>query len=119
RAAQQLVQQVLGEGVDTETVEWLLERADGNPFYLEELMRAVATDARASLPETVVGMVQARLDALGEDPRRVLRAASVFGQTFTKSGVGSLLSERDRQILPMCLDMLVTREVVFPRDASG
>jgi tetratricopeptide (TPR) repeat protein len=117
RAAQQLVQQVLGE-VDDETTGWLLERADGNPFYLEELMRAVATGARASLPETVVGMVQARLDALGEDPRRVLRAASVFGQTFSKAGVSALLSARDRQILPMCLDVLVTREVVFPREAG-
>ena len=119
RASQQLVQQVLGDAVDAETLAWLLERADGNPFYLEELMRAVATDARASLPETVVGMVQARLDALGEDPRRVLRAASVFGQSFSKSGVSSLLPERDRQILPMCLEVLVTREVVFPREASG
>jgi eukaryotic-like serine/threonine-protein kinase len=119
RACQQLVQQVLGDGLDAETLDWLLERADGNPFYLEELMRAVAADARAALPETVVGMVQARLDALGEDPRRVLRAASIFGQTFTRQGVGSLLSERDRQILPMCLDVLVTREVVFPREGSS
>jgi tetratricopeptide (TPR) repeat protein len=119
RACQQLVQQVLGDGVDRETLDWLLERADGNPFYLEELMRAVATDARASLPETVVGMVQARLDALGEDPRRVLRAASIFGQTFTRAGVGSLLAERDRVVLPMCLDVLVTREVVFARDSAG
>src|SRR5204863_3011076 len=101
------------------TLEWLLERADGNPFYLEELIRAVATDTRAALPETVVGMVQARLDALGEDARRVLRAASVFGQSFTRSGVGSLLSERDRQVLPMCLDVLVAREVVFPRESEG
>ena len=91
---------MLGDGVDDETLEWLLERADGNPFYLEELMRAVATDARASLPETVLGMVQARLDALGEDPRRVLRAASVFGQTFSRAGVGSLLSERDGRSCP-------------------
>jgi tetratricopeptide (TPR) repeat protein len=117
RASQQLVAQVLGADLDAETVDWVLERADGNPFYLEELMRAVATDARTSLPETVVGMVQARLDALGEDPRRVLRAASVFGQTFSRAAVSSLLSERDRQILPMCLDMLVAREVIFPRDA--
>jgi tetratricopeptide (TPR) repeat protein len=118
RASRELVQQVLGDGVDDDTMSWLLERADGNPFYLEELMRAVATDARTSLPETVVGMVQARLDALGEDPRRVLRAASVFGETFTRAGVSALLSDRDRQILPMCLDVLVTREVVVPRDAG-
>jgi predicted ATPase len=119
RASQQLVQQVLGDDLDAETVDWLLERADGNPFYLEELMRAVATGTRVALPETVLGMVQARLDALGEDSRRVLRAASIFGQTFSRAGVSSLLSERDRQVLPMCLDVLVTREVVFPRDVAG
>ena len=38
---------MLGDGVDDETMSWLLERADGNPFYLEELIRAVATEARA------------------------------------------------------------------------
>jgi eukaryotic-like serine/threonine-protein kinase len=119
RASQQLVAQVLGDDLDAETLGWILERADGNPFYLEELVRAVGTEARASLPETVVGMVQARLDALGEDPRRVLRAASVFGQTFSRTGVGSLLSERDRQILPMCLDALAAREIVFPRGGDG
>ncbi|HVU50567.1 MAG TPA: protein kinase [Polyangia bacterium] len=119
RASRELVQQVLGDGLDDETMSWLLERADGNPFYLEELIRAVATGARASLPETVLGMVQARLDALGEDPRRVLRAASVFGETFTRAGVSALLSDRDRQILPMCLDVLVTRELVSPREGGG
>ncbi len=115
RASQQLAGQVLGDALDRETLDWILERAEGNPFYLEELVRAVGTNARAALPETIVGMVQARLDALGDDPRRVLRAASVFGQTFSRAGVGSLLSERDRQILPMCLDVLVSREVVLPR----
>jgi eukaryotic-like serine/threonine-protein kinase len=119
RASQALTHQVLGDSVDRETLDWLLERAEGNPFYLEELLRAVATDPHATLPETVVGMVQARLDALGEDPRRVLRAASIFGQSFTRSGVGALLSDRDRQILPMCLDVLVTREVVFPKESGA
>jgi tetratricopeptide (TPR) repeat protein len=119
RAAQQLVNQVLGEDLERETMDWLLERADGNPFYLEELMRAVAVDPSAAVPETVVGMVQARLDALGEDPRRVLRAASIYGQAFSRGAVGALLSDRDRQILPMCLDVLVTREVIFQRGVSG
>jgi hypothetical protein len=119
RACQSLIQQVLAGSADRETQEWLLERADGNPFYLEELIRAVAAGARATLPETVVGMVQARLDALGGDPKRVLRAASVFGQSFTQAGVHALLSDRDRQILPMCLDVLVSREVIFPKETGG
>ena len=73
---------MLGEGLAPAIQDWLVERADGNPFYLEELIRAVASGARSSLPETVVGMVQARLDALGSDAKRVLRAASIFGQAF-------------------------------------
>jgi tetratricopeptide (TPR) repeat protein len=119
RACQSLIKQVLGDGADAATQEWLLERAEGNPFYLEELIRAVASGARAALPETVLAMVQARLDALGSDPKRVLRAASVFGQSFTRAGVSALLSDRDRQILPMCLDVLVSREVIFPTDGEG
>ena len=40
-------------------------------------------------------MVQARLDALEPDARRVLRAASVFGQTFWRGGVAALLGETE------------------------
>ena len=42
------------------------------------------------LPETVLTMVQARLEALEPEARRVLRAASVFGQTFWRGGVVTL-----------------------------
>jgi tetratricopeptide (TPR) repeat protein len=118
RACQALAQQVLGADLRADTLEWLLERSDGNPFYLEELIRAVAAGARAALPETVLGMVQARLDALGGDSKRVLRAASIFGRTFSRAGVSALIGERDRATLSACLDVLVAHEVISPRETA-
>ena len=44
--------------------------ADGNAFYLEELIRAVAEGKGDALPETVLAMVQARLEALDAEARR-------------------------------------------------
>jgi serine/threonine protein kinase/tetratricopeptide (TPR) repeat protein len=91
RAGERLVRQALGARTSAETVAALVERAAGNAFYLEELIRAVAEGRGAALPETVLSMVQARIEALDPEARRVLRAASVFGQTFWEDGVSALL----------------------------
>ena len=94
RAGERLVRQVLGESADPETVSRVLGKAEGNAFYLEELIRAVAQDAGAGpLPETVLAMVQARLEGLDAEARRVLRAASIFGDVFWTGGVAALLGE--------------------------
>ncbi|XXR64601.1 protein kinase [Sorangium sp. So ce388] len=84
RASERLVREVLGDAVGAEQVEALLARAEGNAFVLEEQIRAVAEGRGEGMPETALAMVQARLEALGIEVRRVLRAASVFGETFCK-----------------------------------
>jgi serine/threonine protein kinase/tetratricopeptide (TPR) repeat protein len=91
KASEQLAHEVLGASVPDEIVRRVVERADGNAFYLEELIRAVADRRDEVLPESVVAMVQARLEKLPSEARRVLRAASVFGQTFWRGGVAVLL----------------------------
>ncbi|WP_437964135.1 protein kinase [Sorangium sp. So ce260] len=91
RASEQLVREVLGDGVDVDQVERLLARAEGNAFVLEEQIRAVAEGRSAGMPETALAMVQARLEALGVEERRVLRAASVFGETFWEGGIAALV----------------------------
>jgi tetratricopeptide (TPR) repeat protein len=94
RAGEKLVRQVLGESADPETVSRVLGKAEGNAFYLEELIRAVAQDAGAGpLPETVLAMVQARLEGVDAEARRVLRAASVFGDVLWSGGVAALLGD--------------------------
>ncbi|HVY49779.1 MAG TPA: AAA family ATPase, partial [Minicystis sp.] len=95
-SAERLVREVLGDGADASLVAGLVERAAGNAFYLEELVRAVAAGKGAELPETVLAMVEVRLEALEPQARQVLRAASVFGQVFWSRGVGALLGGGER-----------------------
>jgi hypothetical protein len=93
KAAESLVRAVLGATIDAAGVEALVDRAAGNAFYLEELIRAVAEGRAGALPDTVLGMVEARLRALTPNARRVLRAASLLGEVFWKSAVLALLGE--------------------------
>lgn len=64
----------------------ILARADGNPFFLEELALAT-TEAEevheSAVPETVQGVIFARIDRLTEVARRVLQTASVLGREFS------------------------------------
>jgi tetratricopeptide (TPR) repeat protein len=91
KASERLVRQVLGDSVPPETIERMVNQAEGNAFYLEELIRAVAEGKRDALPETVLAMVETRLGRLPVEARRVLRAASVFGEVCWEGGVIVLL----------------------------
>ncbi len=91
KACKKIIQSVLGDSIDSSSVERIIARSGGNAFYLEELIRASARGQRESLPETVFGMVQSRLDDMDSEARRVLRAASIFGRVFTEAGVIALL----------------------------
>ena len=91
KPSERLVRQVLGGDVEPQTIERLVTQADGNAFYLEELIRAVAEGEDQALPETVVAMVATRLAGLPAEARQVLRAASVFGEVCWEAGVIALL----------------------------
>ena len=69
----------------------LLDQADGNPFYLEELvsyLHAEGADltqpsaASVQLPSSLASLVLSRIDTLAEAPRRTLKVASVVGREF-------------------------------------
>src|SRR6185295_14858211 len=87
RAAEGLVRAMLGESIDAALAARIVERAGGNAFYLEEMIRAVAEGGPRELPDTVLATVQARLDALPKEERAVLRAATVFGEVLWPGGV--------------------------------
>ncbi|MCC6406570.1 MAG: AAA family ATPase, partial [Planctomycetes bacterium] len=119
-AATALVREALGPSVARALVERVVDRADGNAFYLEELVRSVSEGHGEKLPESVVGMVQSRLEAVGDEARRVLRAASVFGQRFWAGGVLALLgSSIDADGLRDALAHIVSREIVSRRPSSA
>ncbi len=78
--------------------DMIVERADGNPFFIEELIRslietkqivrenshwrAVNEDAKVSLPDTLRGVLGARIDRLPELSKHVLQNAAVIGRSF-------------------------------------
>ena len=109
RAARELAEAVLGAGVPPERVTELVERAEGNPFYLEELVRTAAA-GDWELPDTLVAMMQARLEALEPEARRVLRAASVYGGLFWRGGVLALVGEK--LAAERWMDILIERELL-------
>jgi hypothetical protein len=118
RAAERIMRAVLGNELDERTVASVVDRADGNAFYLEELIRVVAQGETEKLPETVLAVVDSRLQRLAPEARRVVRAASVFGETFWRGGVAALAGIMDASDLDAQLSVLVQNEVIAPARES-
>ena len=108
-----LLRSLVGAGTLPEDVaDRILEHAEGNPFFLEELVRSLVDagslvregdgwrfDHRAELeiPPTVEKVVLARIDRLDTNPRDVLTAASVLGREFGLSLLESVSGDGDVQ----------------------
>lgn len=89
--------------------ELILARADGNPFFVEEVVRmlierdaivrsgdrwqATADIASVEIPETLHGLLLARIDRLPDEAKRSLRVASVIGRQFPVRVLERVLNE--------------------------
>jgi class 3 adenylate cyclase/tetratricopeptide (TPR) repeat protein len=111
-----LVHRLLDRSVlaaDVQTM--LLERAAGNPLYAEEFIRMITerglAEAGATLPESVQGLIAARLDGLDEEEKRVLQAASVLGKVFWLGAVVAI-AEVPRWEAEVILHLLERKEFV-------
>ena len=92
--------------------EAVLERAQGNPLYAEEFARLVAEGGRIDdLPETVLGIVAARLDTLDRQDKQLLQDAAVVGKVFW-SGTLADMRGRAREAVEERLHILERREFV-------
>ncbi|MGE0784296.1 MAG: pyridoxal-dependent decarboxylase [Sandaracinaceae bacterium] len=95
----------------------IVQRSDGSPLFLEELVRHAAVHGPATLPLTVLAMLHARVERLAKEPRRLLRAASVLGRTFWAGAVAYLLGDAEREGAGLTeeLDALVAAELIEHR----
>src|ERR687891_414176 len=83
-AAAQLLRCLAGDrmaSLDEGMVADLLDRASGNPFFLEELVSWLDGSSSTDLPDTLRGVVAARLDGLTRSERHVLEDAAVLGSS--------------------------------------
>jgi predicted ATPase len=111
--------------------ELLVARAEGNPFYMEELIRmlidsgAICVEAdrwtlvskallKLDVPRTLAGVLQARLDTLPPGERRALQMASVLGVTFWDQALATI-DEAAYAALPA----LSKRHLVTLREATS
>ncbi len=86
---QRLVESLLGrDPADEELRASVVGRAGGNPLYAEEFVRMQASGGPTSeLPETVLGIVSARVDLLPPAEKELLRDAAVMGGVVWSDGL--------------------------------
>ncbi|HET7467081.1 MAG TPA: adenylate/guanylate cyclase domain-containing protein [Candidatus Dormibacteraeota bacterium] len=98
------------ESLPVQTRDAILAKAEGNPFFVEEVIRMlidrggivqdgerwVATDQAASIdiPDTIHGLLLARIDRLSQESKRTLRVASVIGRQFGVTILERLLESK-------------------------
>jgi predicted ATPase len=109
RESRRLVGEILQrmEEIPDALRDLIVERAEGNPFYIEELIRVLIEDrvivkeepvwrvelerlSGVRVPPTLTGLIQARLDGLFPAERAALQRAAVVGRVFWDSAVRAL-----------------------------
>jgi len=89
--ASALLAAVLGAPVDPAMAEAIYRRAEGNPFFLEELARAAA-GASGEVPSIVSEVMTARVARLSPDAQKVLRATAVGGRRVTHDRLAAVVA---------------------------
>ncbi len=104
----------------------ILEKAEGNPFFVEEVIRslldaqlvvrrdghwrATSEIEKIAVPDTLSGVITARLDRLDDDSKRVAQSASVIGREFQFDMLSEIHGSHDR--LDETLTDLQRRELI-------
>jgi class 3 adenylate cyclase/tetratricopeptide (TPR) repeat protein len=86
-----------------------VERAGGNPLFLEQLLRGAGDLTDGRLPASIQSVVLARTDLLSVQDRRAIQAASVLGQRFSLAHLRALLQEAQYDCGTLVRNVLVRR----------
>ena len=115
RATLDLVTALLGEDDAAARLgASILERAGGNPLFIEELVRSLR-DGGDDVPASLAGLLTARLDQLPEDARIVAQTAAVVGPEFEPAPLRTLLGGDDAQLQHLLTELVRSGIVVERR----
>ena len=142
-ASRELVGEILHNVSDLshDLVETVAKNAEGNPFYLEELIKVLIEDGvivkgedtwqivphqltKLRVPATLTGVLQARLDRLPPTESEVLERAAVIGRTFWDAAVAAIHGSEAAQAhaggeeVHSALSALRNKELVFSHQPS-
>ncbi len=130
-ATRELIDQLPGgEALPSALRSRILDAAEGNPLYLEEMLAMLVDDglvnqtdgawvgaaevAEVRVPPTIQALLAARLDQLDPEERAVAERASVVGRVFEQAAVIELASVALRPEVARSLVALVRKELVRP-----
>ena len=144
--SRQMVGEILQkvEHVPPEIHDLIVQRAEGNPFFIEELLKVLIEEGMINtasepwqirverldqlrVPATLTGVLQARLDMLPGPEKLMLQRASVIGRTFWEEVVALLGATGEEETnsfapehaaIPSVLIGLRSRELIFQRTYS-
>jgi class 3 adenylate cyclase/tetratricopeptide (TPR) repeat protein/type II secretory pathway predicted ATPase ExeA len=142
RSTRLLVKEILQKVEDIPRVlrDLVVERSEGNPFYVEELIKMLIEDrvivknddktlpwhvemgrlASVRVPPTLTGLIQARLDGLFPAERTLLQRASVIGRVFWDSALRAMqVADGIHVDIDSTLKELRERELIYAREESA
>ena len=128
-SAEELIDSVLGTAVPDAARTRLVDRAGGNPLFIEEMLESLLDrgliehddggwtvadlPADIEIPDTVQAVVAARIDLLGPSEKAALQAAALVGRIFWTGPVYALVEEQPD------LRILEDRDFIRRRAASS
>jgi class 3 adenylate cyclase len=111
RDVERLVETLL-EGEISTQVRDVLDRAEGNPLFLEELLAMLnESDRDGAIPDSLRALIASRIDLLPSREKAALQAGAVMGRAFSPSSV--------REILGSSPDFHALEQRDFVRRSSG
>ena len=128
-----MIAQALGQAATEELANQVYQRTEGNPFFLEELVRYLVESGALTLaeqgwdlrdtselqmPDSVKVVVEERLEHLQEATRRALAMASLIGQEFALSLLQEVTGVEEDDLVDI-VDQAVEARVLVPRPGVG
>src|SRR5439155_21539842 len=129
-SAESLVDSLLGSELPEHVRKLVVERAEGNPFFVEEVLgslidagvlernngnrKAAELPQRFEIPDSVQAVLASRIDLLGEAEKTALQRAAVIGRVFWTGPVYELLEVHEPD-----LHLLESRDFIRRRSGSS
>jgi class 3 adenylate cyclase/tetratricopeptide (TPR) repeat protein len=133
-SADEMLSALLGHSPDLAPLRKLIiERTEGNPFFMEEMYQAMLEDGviarngavklmkpleSARIPTTVQGVLAARIDRLPANAKQLLQTLSVIGREFPMSLIRAVLTKSDDELNKMLNDLQLG-EFIYEQPALG
>jgi class 3 adenylate cyclase/tetratricopeptide (TPR) repeat protein len=114
-AAGDLVER-LADGLDPAARARVVEVAEGNPLFLEEMVAFVQESGELDVPPTIQALIGARLERLAEPERSVVERGAVEGKVFHRGAVLELSPPVLQDGIDVQLAALIRKELISPDD---